>query len=508
MKTTRILLLAATLLAACNQENMLEDMGNGNTSASLVSMTFTAAGPQTRTELAAGNAVHWTDGDRIAIWDGTSKNEFTATAIDGSSATFTGQATSGSQAYTAFYPHDLVTAMDDAGFTFTLPAAQTPTAGTFANGLAPSWAQTTDGSTTLTFQNLCALVKFTVSDDMAGEGTFTLVGATDTEPLAGNLTYTIGTDGSDGTLTVASAATRITLSGNFEAGQAYYFVVAPGTLDKGFSLWYENSEKKQYRRATSTPVTLTAGRILNLGEQTLNSFQLAITNTPFIKAVSNNAFWYLEWTEADGTVLLTEENMAKIKELTSLSVGGCGLTDLSGIEYFTGLTYLECGYNQLTSLDVSGLTNLTELICYYNQLTSLDVSKLTNLQELSCFENKLTELDVSGLTNLTTLNCDLNQLTTLNVVGLSKLKELGCYKNQLTELDLTGLTGLEGMDCSQNKLTELDITPLTALENLHSGAQDITGNMTLYLTSEQMTTWENTWTAGGYTNSNVTPSIK
>lgn len=481
MKTTRILLLAATLLAACNQENMLEDMGNGNTSASLVSMTFTAAGPQTRTELAAGNAVHWTDGDRIAIWDGTSKNEFTATAIDGSSATFTGQATSGSQAYTAFYPHDLVTAMDDAGFTFTLPAAQTPTAGTFANGLAPSWAQTTDGSTTLTFQNLCALVKFTVSDDMAGEGTFTLVGATDTEPLAGNLTYTIGTDGSDGTLTVASAATRITLSGNFEAGQAYYFVVAPGTLDKGFSLWYENGAKKQYRRAASTLVTLTAGNILNLGEQTLNSFQPAITNTPFIKAVGRD-----EWTEADGTVLLTEENMEKIEALTGLYINERGLTDLSGIEYFTGLT---------------------ELQCYTNSLTSLDVSKLTKLQKLWCYENQLTSLDVSGLTNLEDLTCDNNQLTTLKVAGLSKLKELCCYSNQLTELDLTGLTGLEGMDCTFNSLTELDITPLTALVNLYCGSQNITGNMTLYLTSEQMTTWDNTWGAW-YTNENVTPSIK
>lgn len=512
MKTTRILLLAATLLAACNQENMLEDTGNGNTAARLVPMTFTAAGPQTRTGLADGNDVHWTDGDRIAIWDGTNKNEFTATAISGSSATFTGQVTDGSTSYTAFYPHDLVTDMTDAGFTFTLPAAQTATAGTFANGLAPSWAQTTGGGTTLDFQNLCALVKFTVGDGMAGEGTFTLVGATATEPLAGSLTYTIGTDGNDGTLTIASdgAATRITLSGNFEAGQAYYFVVAPGTLTDGFSLWYENGEKKQYRRATSTPVTLTAGNILNLGEQTLGSFQPAITNTPFIEASD----YYVEWKkETDGTVLLTQ-NMEKIKAVTSLSVSAKGLTDLTGIEYFTELTYLSCGFNALTSLDVSGLTNLTTLHCYNNQLTSLDVSKLTNLEILLCSENQLTKLDVSGLTNLKDLDCSNNRLTTLNVAGLSQLPSLNCSNNQLTELDLTELTGLEAMNCSQNKLTELDITPLTMLEHLHSGLQNITGNMTLYLTSEQLTTWNNTWSVvedgyfWPYTNQNVTPVVK
>lgn len=528
MKTTRILLLAATLLAACNQENMLEDTGNGNTAARLVPMTFTAAGPQTRTGLADGNAVHWTDGDRIAIWDGTNKNEFTATATSGSSATFTGQVTDGSTSYTAFYPHDLVTDMTDAGFTFTLPAAQTATAGTFANGLAPSWAQTTGGGTTLTFQNLCALVKFTVGDDMAGEGIFTLVGATATEPLAGSLTYTIGTDGSDGTLTIASdgAATRITLSGNFEAEQAYYFVVAPGTLADGFSLWYENGEKKQYRRASSNEVTLTAGNILNLGEQTLGSFDLAITNIQFIEATD----YYMNWsTQSDGTVLLTEEIMGQIKARSMLSLMSKGLTDLTGIEYFTGLTTLYCNDNQLTSLDVSRLTNLTELNCDNNKLTKLDVSGLTRLEIFSCFENQLTELDVSGLTNLKDLHCGNNRLTTLNVAGLSQLPSLNCSNNQLTELDLTELTGLKGMICSQNKLTELDVSGLTELENLEClynkltelditkltkldglscGYQDIEGDMTLYLTSEQKEMWDSKWLKIPFLNGRVNPSVK
>jgi Leucine-rich repeat (LRR) protein len=46
-----------------------------------------------------------------------------------------------------------------------------------------------------------------------------------------------------------------------------------------------------------------------------------------------------------------------------------GITDLTGIEAFTALTYLDCRYNELTSLDVSKNTALTELYCYENQLT-------------------------------------------------------------------------------------------------------------------------------------------
>jgi hypothetical protein len=56
-----------------------------------------------------------------------------------------------------------------------------------------------------------------------------------------------------------------------------------------------------------------------------------------------------------------------------------GISNLTGIEAFTALIYLDCVLNQLTSLDVSQNTALTYLLCYDNQLTSLDVSQNTAL---------------------------------------------------------------------------------------------------------------------------------
>ena len=38
------------------------------------------------------------------------------------------------------------------------------------------------------------------------------------------------------------------------------------------------------------------------------------------------------------------------------------------------LKYLECSYNQLTNLDVSGYTGLSQLFCNDNRLKSLDVN--------------------------------------------------------------------------------------------------------------------------------------
>ena len=121
------------------------------------------------------------------------------------------------------------------------------------------------------------------------------------------------------------------------------------------------------------------------------------------------------------------------------------------------LTYLYCHNNNLTSLDVSGLTALTDLACYNNNLTSLDISGFTALTELNCFSNNLTSLDASGLTALTTLNCGTNNnLTSLDVSGLTALTSLSCYSNNnLTSLDISGLTALTYLYCYGNNLTSI-----------------------------------------------------
>jgi len=72
---------------------------------------------------------------------------------------------------------------------------------------------------------------------------------------------------------------------------------------------------------------------------------------------------------------------------------------------------LNCYYNNLTSLNVSGCTALIWLDCNITNLTSLDVSKNTKLTYLICSSNNLTSLDVSKNTKLTELYCHENNLT-------------------------------------------------------------------------------------------------
>ncbi|WP_298111532.1 leucine-rich repeat domain-containing protein [uncultured Bacteroides sp.] len=502
MKTTRILSLAAAVLtlAACGNEEFIEN-NPGNEAAKPVPMTFTAGMPQTRTQLDGLN-VHWVEYDQIALWDGSGeyqKFDVDAESINGSNATFSGTALPDAD-YTAFYPLIAVESMDGTSVTFNLPAEQTAVAGTFANQLAPSLAKATGGSTNLVFDNLCALVKFTVPDDMAGEGTFTLVGGNATEALAGKLTCNTA----DGTLTATEPATRITLKGSFTAGQAYYFVVMPGTLADGFSLLYEDSKSKLYRKATGNSVTLQAGHILNLGTLALTGFDKAVT-TGMVADDSS-----LGTRNADGTTTLTILGFEGVSASTTLTLNNAGMTTLAGIGHFASLTELQCERNQLTSLNLSGLPNLVTLYCADNQLTSLNFDGLIGLESLDCGVNPLTSLDVSQLTSLKTLYCYSNQLTSLDVSQLTSLTTLKCYTNQLTTLDVSKLTNLTILECYDNQLSALDITPLAGLTTLICGYQDY-GSLTLVLTltSAQKTTWDNDWVKNEYYNTrNVTLNVK
>lgn len=502
MKTLRILTMAVAALiwAACGNEDFLEN-NPGNEAAKPVLMTFTASAPQTRTQLDGLN-VHWVEYDEIAIWDGSEayqKFMVDAESIDGSEATFTGPALVPGADYTAFYPLVAVESMDATSVNFNLPAEQTAKAGTFANQLAPSLAKATGGSTNLVFENLCALVKFTVPAEMAGEGIFTLVGGNATEALAGKLTCNTA----DGKLTATEPATRITLKGTFESGQAYYFVVMPGTLADGFSLLYEDSKSKLYRKATGNPAPLQAGRILNLGTLALTGFEPAVT-TGMVADDSS-----LGTRNADGTTTLTTLGFDGVSASTTLTINGASMTTLAGIGHFTQLKTLECSNNKLTSLNLSGLSNLGRLSCGSNQLTSLNLSGLTSLTKLVCYNNKLTSLNFDGLTGLESLDCGDNKLTSLDVSQLTSLKTLYCYSNQLTSLDVSKLTQLTDLDCRGNLMTALDITPLAGLTKLICGYQDY-GNITLVLTltSAQKATWDSKWVKEYYNTRNVTLDVK
>ena len=151
--------------------------------------------------------------------------------------------------------------------------------------------------------------------------------------------------------------------------------------------------------------------------------------------------------DKNGDGRISEKEASVVK---SLDVGDSGIRGIDGISYFTALTTLDCGYNQITSLDFSKNTALTTLDCRSNQITSLDVSKNTALTQLDCGGNQLTSLDVSKNTALTWLDFDSNQITSLDVSKNTALTRLGCGGNPLTSLDVSKCKKLIKFNCFNN----------------------------------------------------------
>ena len=108
---------------------------------------------------------------------------------------------------------------------------------------------------------------------------------------------------------------------------------------------------------------------------------------------------------------LTIKVMARTEDNSDIVVEGCKETTLArGITTTltaTGtrvvlkgkITEIYCKGNQLTALNVQGLTSLKELNCSNDQLISLNVQGCTSLQELKCYANKLNAEEMTAILN-------------------------------------------------------------------------------------------------------------
>lgn len=153
-----------------------------------------------------------------------------------------------------------------------------------------------------------------------------------------------------------------------------------------------------------------------------------------------------------------EIEYAEALAVTSLDVSSMNISDLTGIEFFTNLTILNCYTNNLTLIDVEDLTVLQELRCFDNQLTSLDVSANTALVKLMCQVNELTALDVTTNTQLTHLYCLNNQLASIDVSNNVALQYFYCEVNEISSIDISANTNLKELICNNNLLTSMDVS--------------------------------------------------
>lgn len=304
----RALPLWALLLgvASCDKEDIVAGGNGAEASGGRVQMTFTALAPQpgqaqTRTELQPGEvgengqttyAVYWNAGDRIGIYDGQSFQPFTIDLQEGTAAAadFSGEASPGAGSYLAFYPYSEGLTYADGAVGFTLPVTQTAQAGSFAPGVNPAWAQTTEAGGQLAFRNAAALVKFTLKAEDAAQVSNAVLTDKQSNPLAGGFSLSVTDDGATLTGDAENTSASVKLEGTFGMKNAddqtadYLFVVACGEnqLEGGFTLAFNLTNGGQKTLTASgglgTGQSLAAGVITNLGDISLDD--VPVTGVP------------------------------------------------------------------------------------------------------------------------------------------------------------------------------------------------------------------------------------
>lgn len=203
----------------------------------LVQKTFIgyADASLTKTSLASDYSVLWTAKDAVSVFAGDENKKFTVSNLQDGNKTATLEGlVSFAEQYYALYPYNENASMSGSVIKTVLPTVQKAVAGTFAQEANLSVAKTADDK--LYFRNAGAIVGFSVEAN--GLTSVTLSSRTGELPISGDVE--IDAAGDEPVMTVTGTASAVKLEGNFEAGQKYYFVVAPGTY-KGLALTFENS---------------------------------------------------------------------------------------------------------------------------------------------------------------------------------------------------------------------------------------------------------------------------
>lgn len=135
-----------------------------------------------------------------------------------------------------------------------------------------------------------------------------------------------------------------------------------------------------------------------------------------------------EHFDSNGDGKVSKEEAESVREIV---VSDNGIYSLKGIEYFKNLRVLDCGMNEITSLDLTHNTQLTELDCSYCWLNNLVISKNKQLDVLDCKSCGLKTLDVSNNTELSYLTCSENKLSSLDISTLPNLNRYSVILGQV-----------------------------------------------------------------------------
>ena len=173
---------------------------------------------------------------------------------------------------------------------------------------------------------------------------------------------------------------------------------------------------------------------------------------------------------------------AEMATLTRLKAQEANISDLTGLQFATNLTYLWLTGNPITDLSpLCDLTDLTDLVLFGNAITDVStLSNLTHLEHLNLDGNSVSDISaLSNLTNLEWLSVGENPITDISALSaLTNLGFLRLYTNSISNISaLSALTNLESLNIRDNSISNIsalsNLTNLRELDIVHNNLSDI-----------------------------------
>ena len=172
------------------------------------------------------------------------------------------------------------------------------------------------------------------------------------------------------------------------------------------------------------------------------------------------------------SVVLTSHTML---DLTYLDASTNKISDLTGLQYATNLSYLHLGYldradNQIKDITpLAGLKKLVHLTLDHGEISDITpLAGLTNLQNLQLGRNNINDIEpLKGLTRLEGLNLDNNQIVNVTpLAGLTNLRHLQLQHNQISDVSpLAKLTKLEDLRLWKNPILNRESLSVLSVRN-------------------------------------------
>lgn len=289
MKLNRLFFAASAILlaAACAKEQdvTIDKPNEKPIEETLIKATVRATSDEldaeTKTSLASNGSLYWTSGDHITVFDGYGNRDFDSDidpeAEPTKTAMFIGEINAAATTFVAVYPYNSSASYAEGKITTVLPTTQNAVANSFANNSNVAVANNpaeadkiidgTDALIKFSFQNVGALLKFTLSQDNVHQSVtiraFTKEGDVKTfAPIAGEIKVNPATAAAETTVNSETDVTVTPTSGKLAAG-SYYAVVLP--IDTKYIQFEFSNGTATKKRSASKAISVARSSYYDMG---------------------------------------------------------------------------------------------------------------------------------------------------------------------------------------------------------------------------------------------------